>query len=109
VKTSTKGYDHNYVLNISKGEQTAAAKLSEPKSGRVLTVFTTQPGIQFYTGNFLFGQKGAGGKTFAQRSACCLETQHYPDSVNHKNFPSIILEPGQTYHQTTTYAFSVEK
>ncbi len=109
VNTPTKGYDHNFVIKGEVGKMKLAARLSEPKSGRVLTVSTTQPGIQFYSGNFLFGQKGAAGKTFALRSACALETQHFPDAVHHKNFPSIILEPGKTFRQTTEYAFSVEK
>ena len=110
VDTPTKGYDHNFVLNAPPGDlkhpMILAAKLSQPTSGRVLTASTTQPAIQIYTGNFLFGQKGTNGKVFPQRSAVCLETQHFPDSVHHKNFPSIILQPGAKYQQSTVYAFS---
>ena len=75
----------------------------------MLTVKTDQPGIQIYSGNFLKGQTGAGGKTFAQRSALCLETQHFPNSVNIPAFPSILLEPGKAYGHTCIYSFSVEK
>jgi aldose 1-epimerase len=74
----------------------------------VMTVLTTQPGVQVYSGNFLKGQKGKGGAVYKQRSALCLETQHFPDSVNHPEFPSIILKPGQTYKQTCIYAFAAE-
>jgi aldose 1-epimerase len=108
IDTPTKGYDHNYVLRNQEGKLAVAAKLRDPASGRVLTVSTTEPGVQFYTGNFLSGQKGKDGKTYNQRSACCLETQHYPDSVNHPNFPSMILRPGQTYRHTCVFAFSTE-
>jgi aldose 1-epimerase len=85
-----------------------AAKLRDPNSGRVLTVSTTEPGIQFYTGNFLFGQKGKGGKTYKQRSGICLESMGYPDAVNNPAFPSIILRPGETYRQMCIYQFSTE-
>ena len=85
-----------------------AAKLKDPQSGRVLTVFTDQPGIQFYSGNFLFGQKGKQGKEYAYRSAICLETQHYPDSVNKPDWPTVILRPGEEYHHVCVYAFSVD-
>jgi aldose 1-epimerase len=108
VKTPTMGYDHCYVLRKRGAEPTLAAKLRDPKSGRVMTVLTTEPGVQLYTGNFLSGQKGKGGKTYNQRDAVCLETDHFPDSVNHPEFPSIILRPGQTYRQTCIYAFSTE-
>ncbi|MBM3993567.1 MAG: galactose mutarotase [Planctomycetes bacterium] len=105
--TGAKGYDHCYVLN--KGETTRlAARLRDPKSGRVMTVTTDQPGVQLYTGNFLFGQKGAGGKEYKLRSGVCLETGGLPDAVNQPNFPSIILRPGQTYRHTCIYAFSTE-
>jgi aldose 1-epimerase len=112
LKTPTMGYDHNFVL--SKGAKnpyvpgTRAAKLKDPTSGRTLTVWTTQPGIQVYTGNFLKGQKGKDGKTYKQRSAVCLETQHFPDSVNQPAFPSIILQPGKGYSHSVTYALSAE-
>jgi aldose 1-epimerase len=106
--TAALGYDHNFVLNNQSGELALAATLKDPKSGRVLEVHTTEPGIQFYSGNFLHGQKGKGGKEYAHRSACCLEDQHYPDSVNHPNFPSTILQPGDTYRKTAVYSFRVE-
>ncbi len=110
-KTAAIGYDHNFVLNErpADAKMTLAAALIEPSSGRVMRVMTTEPGIQFYSGNFLKGQKGKGGKTYAHRSALCLETQHYPDSVNHENFPSTILKPGATFESKTTYTFAVEE
>jgi aldose 1-epimerase len=107
-KTPGKGYDHNFVLAARSKEPTLAAKLRDPSSGRTLTVLTTQPGIQLYSANHLRGQKGAGGKSYGARSAVCLETQHFPDSVNQKAFPSIILLPGQVYEQSTVWAFSAE-
>ncbi len=109
IKTPFQGYDHNFVINQKKANaMTLAAKLKDRQSGRVLTISTTEPGVQFYSGNFLKGQKGKGGKVYKLRSACCLETQHYPDSVNHPNFPTTILRPGQTFKSTTVYAFSAE-
>jgi aldose 1-epimerase len=110
-KAATIGYDHNFAIArkpADDGKLVLAAVLSEPTSGRVLKVFTTQPGVQLYTGNFLHGQKGKAGATYAHRSACCLETQHFPDSVNQPSFPSIIVKPGQTYHETCVYALSAE-
>ncbi len=101
------GYDQNFVLN-TPGLNTAAAKVEEPKSGRVLEVFTTQPGVQFYTGNFLDGKMHGVGGAYRFRSALCLETQHFPDSPNRPNFPSTVLHPGEQYHQTTIYRFSTE-
>jgi aldose 1-epimerase len=107
--TAAGGYDHNLVLNQDEeGEFILCAKVRDPKSGRVMTCYTDEPGVQLYTGNFLDGPKGKDGKTYAHRSALCLETQHFPDSVNHENFPSIILNPGETYRQKTVYAFSAE-
>ena len=101
------GYDHNFVLNRSGDGLSLAARVTEPKSGRVMEVLTTQPAIQFYTGNFLDGTlKGKGGKVYARRSALCLETQHYPDSPNHPDFPTTELKPGEQYHTTTVYRFS---
>jgi aldose 1-epimerase len=104
------GYDHNFVLN--KGwfsDWSVAAEVDEPKSGRTLTVSTDQPGVQFYTGNFLDGSlTGAGGNVYSQYSGFCLETQHFPDSPNHNNFPSTILVPGETYKTSTVYAFGVK-
>ncbi len=104
-----KGYDHNYVLNSGGKKLALAARVEEPTSGRVMEVYTTQPGIQFYTGNFLDGTlTGKGGTVYNIHTAFCLETQHFPDSVNHKNFPTSILKPGETYHQTTVYKFSTK-
>jgi aldose 1-epimerase len=103
-----KGYDHNFVLKNQDGELTLAAKVREPKSGRVLSVSTTEPGIQFYGGNFLDGAKGKGGKAYAYRSGFCLETQHYPNSVNEPKFPPIILRPGETYRHTCVYQITAE-
>jgi aldose 1-epimerase len=105
-----KGYDHNWVLDKEDGSLTLAARLSEPQSGRVMEVWTTEPGLQFYSGNFLDdSDKGFGGKPYPLRSALCLEAQHFPDSPNHKNFPSTILKPGEVYSQKTIYRFSAEK
>ena len=101
-----KGYDHNWVLNKGQGGLTKAAEVYEPGSGRVLEVWTTEPGVQFYTGNFLDGIHGKGGKAYPHRGALCLETQHYPDSPNKPNFPSTELKPGTTYKTTTIYRFS---
>ena len=86
------------------------ARVVDPASGRVLEVTTTEPGVQFYTGNFLDGSvKGRGGKAYVKRSGFCLETQHYPDSPNKPAFPSVVLRPGETYKTTTHYTFSVGK
>jgi aldose 1-epimerase len=106
-----KGYDHNWVLE-RKGKDglQLAAEVFEPSSGRVLEVLTTEPGIQFYTGNFLDGTvRGKGGQFYAHRTGFCLETQHFPDSPNHPNFPSTELKPGQTYQSTTIFRFSTRK
>lgn len=104
-----KGYDHNWVLNKSGDALTLAARVEEPSSGRVLEVYTTQPGLQFYTGNFLDGTlKGKGGKVYGHRAALCLETQHFPDSPNKPNFPSTVLKPGQRFRSTTVYRFRTE-
>ncbi len=101
------GYDHNFVINKGMGGLTKCAEVFEPKSGRVMEVSTTEPGVQFYTGNFLDGTiHGKGGKVYAHRGALCLETQHFPDSPNKPNFPSTELKPGQTYHTVTVYRFS---
>lgn len=107
-KTATLGYDHNFVVNGTAGEQRLAATLKDPTSGRVLEIFTDQPAIQFYSGNFLKSQAGKAGKNYPFRGAVCLETQHFPDSVNHANFPSTILQPGQTYRTTTVHKFRAE-
>jgi aldose 1-epimerase len=105
------GYDHNFVLRMHMDHgESLAARVVEPTSGRVMEVWTTEPGIQFYTGNFLDGKTiGKGGATYPKRNAFCLETQHFPDSPNQPKFPSVVLNPGETYHTVTTYKFSVEK
>ncbi len=109
IKNGT-GYDHCYVLNKNEeGELSLAAKAHEPVSGRTLEVYTTEPGVQLYTGNFLSGFKGAHGATYPERSAFCLECQHFPDSPNRPYFPSVVLNPGERYKQTTIYKFGVSK
>jgi len=105
-----KGYDHNWVLNSPEGDLNFAAKVVEPTSGRTLEVYTNEPGIQFYGGNFLTGSDtGKNGKVYSHRSALCLETQHFPDSPNQPNFPSTILQPGDEYYSICVYKFGVEK
>jgi aldose 1-epimerase len=100
------GYDHNWALDGTMGALRLAAQAYDPKSGRVLEVLTTEPGIQFYTGNHLDGFHGKDGKVYNARYAFCLETQHFPDSPNHPNFPSTELKPGQKYHSVTVFKFS---
>ena len=103
------GYDHNYVFkNVRDGKMIHMATLRDPKSGRIMDVDSTEPAIQFYTGNFLDGRTGKGGKPYAHRSALCLETQTFPDSPNRPSFPSPVLRPGQTYETTTIYTFSAK-
>ncbi len=103
------GYDHNWVLNNGDGSLTLAARVYEPTTGRVMEVYTTEPGIQFYSGNFLDGSiTGKGGKVYEYRYGFCLETQHFPDSPNKPSFPSTVLKPGETYTTTTIYTFSVK-
>ena len=103
-----KGYDHNWVLNKGAGGMTLAASLYHAASGRFMEVFTEEPAIQFYGGNFLDGRLvGKSGKAYGHRSALCLETQHYPDSPNRPDFPSTILRPGEEYRTTTVFKFSV--
>jgi aldose 1-epimerase len=105
-----RGYDHNWVLNRTGAGLQPAARLVDPKSGRTLEVTTTEPGLQFYSGNFLDGSiTGKGGRVYRHRSGLCLETQHYPDSPNHPSFPSAILQPGQTYSSKTVFTFGVLK
>ena len=100
------GYDHNYVLNNQSGKMALAARVYEETSGRVMDVFTTEPGIQFYSGNFLDGTiTGKSGKVYHKYYGFCLETQHYPDSPNKPKFPSVILNPGETYTHHTVYKF----
>jgi len=103
-----RGYDHNFVLNRTGEGLALAARVVEPKTGRVMEVLTTEPGMQFYTGNFLDSITGKGGKVYKQRYGFCLETQHFPDSPNKPEFPSVVLKPGQEYRSTTIYRFSVE-
>ena len=102
-----KGYDHNYVLNNSQSKEIIAAKVYEKKSGRTLEVYTNEPGMQFYAGNFLSGTIGKHGKSYKKRSAFCLETQHFPNSPNQKNFPSTILKPNEEYYSICIYKFSI--
>ena len=105
-----RGYDHNWVLDAGmKSEPSLAAILYEPTTGRVVEAWTTEPGIQVYTGNFLDGAShGKGGKNYERRSAVCLETQHFPDSPNHPDFPTTTLAPGKEFHSITIYKFSVK-
>lgn len=103
------GYDHNFVVNGARGVLRMAAHVSEPTTGRMLDVYTTEKGVQLYTGNFLDGKlKGKDGKTYAHRGGFCLEAQDFPDAPNHPSFPNSILRPGRTYHQTTVYRFSAK-
>ena len=101
------GYDHNYIIDRKDSGLVKAASVFDPSSHRLMEVWTTQPGIQFYTGNFLNGTlTGRDGKKIVQHGAFCLETQHFPDSPNQPSFPNSILEPGQTFHEVTIYQFS---
>ena len=103
------GYDHNFVLPGGGGTLALAAHVEEPVSGRIMEVWTDQPGIQLYTGNFLDGSVvGKGGHAYGKHFAFCLETQHFPDSPNHPNFPTTVLRPGQTFHSVTVYKFSAK-
>jgi aldose 1-epimerase len=102
------GYDHNFVLNSEGGDLALAARVHEPATGRVMEVYTTEPGVQLYTGNFLDGSLvGKGGVRYGKRSGLCLETQHFPDSPNKPGFPSTVLQVGETYRTTTVFKFSV--
>jgi len=104
------GYDHNFVINRKGPGLVLAARVYEPQTGRVLEVYTSEPGVQVYTGNFLDGTlTGKNGHAYQQRNGFALETQHYPDSPNHPDFPSTILKPGQVYRSRTVYKFSVKK
>lgn len=102
------GYDHNYVLRRHQVEPTLAATVVDPESGRKMEVLTTEPGVQLYTSNHLDGKISGNGGTYKKHYALCLETQHFPDSVHHKNFPDVILRPGKEYRQTTIYRFSAQ-
>ena len=103
------GYDHNFVLNDWDGSLRSVARLHEPASGRVLEILTTQPGMQFYSGNFLDGSfVGKNGDPYVKYAGLCLEPQHFPDAPNHPNFPSTVLHPGEEYRQSTVLRFSAE-
>jgi aldose 1-epimerase len=103
------GYDHNFVLDKTPDEKVLAAKVMDSKTGRYLEVYTTEPGVQFYTGNFLDGSLRSGNRVFVQYSGFCLETQHFPDSPNQPDFPSTILRPGEKYVTQTIFKFGVEE
>jgi aldose 1-epimerase len=106
----TGGFDHNYVLKEKPGKLDLAARVRESSTGRVMEVLTTEPAVQLYTGNFLDGSlKGAGGVAYGKHHAFCLETQHFPDSINHPEFPTTVLRPGQKFKSTTVYRFSTER
>ena len=102
------GYDHNFVLD-SKDIKTPAVVVTEKTSGRKMEVFTTEPGVQFYTGNFLDGNEKGRGMAYQYRTGFCLETQHFPDSPNQPSFPSTVLKPGETWKSQTIYRFSTIK
>jgi aldose 1-epimerase len=103
------GYDHNYVLTHGGGVLAISATVREPGSGRIMDVLTTEPGVQLYTGNFLDGKLvGKSGAAYKKHFGFCLETQHYPDSINHPNFPTVLLKPDKTYKTTTVYRFSAK-
>ena len=102
------GYDHNWVIDKPRGELVLMARVYEPSTGRVLEVSSTEPGLQFYTGNFLDGTiTGKGSSVYQKHAAFCMEPQHFPDSPNRRNFPSVVLKPGAVYHNTIIYKFSV--
>jgi aldose 1-epimerase len=102
------GYDHNWVLNHRAGTLGLAAVANDPLSGRVMEIYTTQPGVQLYTANWIDGEKGKGDKKYGRRWAFCLETQHFADAINKPHFPSTILNPGDEFNQTTVHKFSVK-
>ena len=105
-----QGYDHTWVLDHQPGTLDLAAHLRDPASGRVMEVLTTQPGVQFYSGNLLDGTfTGKGGQVYTKHAGLCLETQHFPDSPNQPQFPSTVLHPGERYQQTTVYRFYVDE
>jgi aldose 1-epimerase len=103
-----KGYDHNWVLNKPAGQLAVIARVVEPKSGRVLEVLSTEPGLQFYTGNFLDGKLQGKGRVYPFRSGFCMEPQHFPDTPNKPSFPSVVLRPGQVYTHTMVYRFTTK-
>jgi aldose 1-epimerase len=104
------GYDHNWVTSDKPGKLRRQARVVDPKTGIVLTVLSTEPGLQFYSGNFLNGSNvGKNGRVYNYRNGFCMEPQHFPNSPNQANFPTVVLRPGETYHNTIVYQFSVEK
>jgi aldose 1-epimerase len=104
-----KGYDHNWVINKQAGELSLMARVTEPTTGRVMEVWSTEPGLQFYTGNFLDGTiTGKDGWVYAHRNAFCMEPQHFPDSPNKPNFPTVELKPGEVFSNTIIYRFSAQ-
>ena len=106
---AARGYDHNFVLNNYDGSMKSALRLYDPSTGRILEVLTTQPGMQFYSGNFLDGSLvGKNSFVYEKYTGLCLEPQHFPDAPNHSNFPSTVLRPGEEYKQSTIYRFSAE-
>jgi aldose 1-epimerase len=109
IEQTGGGYDHNFVLDTRQDVSRPAARLSEPTTGRALQVFTTEPGMQFYSGNFLDGSLNGIGGVYHKHGALCLETQAFPDAVHHPNFPSTILRPGQTYRQTTIFRCTTDR
>ena len=108
IKNVKGGYDHNYVLNSGGGKMALAARVTDPGSGRIMEVLTTEPGIQFYTGNFLDGSRKGKDAVYNKHAAFCLETQHFPDSPNKPDWPSVVLRPGQTYRHATVYRFTTQ-
>jgi aldose 1-epimerase len=107
LKDGPGGYDHNFVIRPDTRSPAFTARVYEPKTGRLMEMFTTEPGVQIYTANFFEGKlKGKGGQAYQRHAGFCLEAQHFPDSVHQPSFPSIILRPGSTYTQTTIYKFT---
>ncbi len=104
-----KGYDHNWILNVSGKAPEKAAEVFDPKTGRLMEVYTTKPGVQFYSGNFIKDTPGKGGAFYKKRNGLCLETQYFPNAMKHKHFPSPILKAGDEYKHTTIYKFSYVK
>ena len=109
LSSEPPGYDHNYVIDGSEGEKSLAAKVMDPLSGRFIEVHTTEPGVQFYTGNFLDGSLVSHGRSYQQHSGFCLETQHFPDSPNQADFPSTVLRPGELFVSQTIFRFGIEE
>ena len=110
IEATDGGYDHNFVIDRESTDSLIwIARLKDPESGRVMEVFTMEPGVQFYTGNFLDGSLSSGNFTYVKNAGLCLETQHFPDSPNQPNFPSTILEPGEQYYTKTVYRFDTDK